>query len=122
MKIGYCSLAADILHVGHTRYIKKCAQRCNRLIVGVMTDEAIKSYKMRKPIMPYEQRKELIQSIKGVWKTVPQHHFVPLKQNLKIDIYFDSKEHMRSPATVFFSRTKGISSTIIKGKIRYEVP
>jgi len=119
--IGYCSLAADILHIGHIRYIKKCSKKCTRLIVGVMTDEAIKKYKGRFPIMPYPQRKEILQNIKGVWRTVPQNSFMPLKQNMKVDIYFDSMEHQRSPATVFFKRTKGISSTLIKDKIKYEI-
>jgi len=39
--------------------------------VGLFTDEAIASYK-RVPYMPYEQRKKVIDNIKGVWKVVPQ--------------------------------------------------
>jgi glycerol-3-phosphate cytidylyltransferase len=116
--IGYASLAADILHVGHIRYISKCSRRCKRLIIGIMTDKAIIDYKGQRPIIPYRQRKEILQSIKGVWKTIPQRAFMPLKQNIKIDIYFDSEEHKRKPATVLFKRTKNISSTAIKEKIK----
>ena len=115
--IGFVALAADILHVGHIRYINKCAKRCKRLIVGVMTDESIREYKGEKPIITYKQRKEILQSIKGVWKTVPQKTF-ELKKVKGVDVYFDTEEHRREPATVFFKRTEGISSTLIKDNIK----
>lgn len=115
--IGYVALAADILHVGHIRYLNKCSDRCMRLIVGVMTDEAIKEYKGKLPIIPYKERKEILQSIKGVWKTVPQKTF-DLRTDLDVDVYFDTKEHGREPASVLFDRTNGISSTMIKDRIK----
>ena len=63
-------MCADYLHIGHINIIKKSAS-LGKLIVGVLTDEAIASYK-RVPMLPYEKRKEVVENIKGVWKLVPQ--------------------------------------------------
>jgi cytidyltransferase-like protein len=118
--IGYCALAADILHIGHIRFIKKASKLCKRLVVGVMTDKAIIDYKGKPPIISYKQRKEIIDNIKGVWKTVPQDSF-NFKADKRIDVYFDTEEHKRYPASIFFKRTRGVSSTDIKKKIKGDV-
>jgi phosphoenolpyruvate phosphomutase len=70
-KIVYTVVCADYFHAGHMNIIKQSA-KLGKLIVGVMTDEAITSYK-RTPMLPYEKRKEVVENIKGVWKVVPQH-------------------------------------------------
>ncbi len=64
-------MAADIVHPGHINIIKAAAQY-GEVIVGLFTDEAIASYK-RVPYMPYEQRKIVIENIKGVSQVIPQH-------------------------------------------------
>lgn len=66
----YVPMAADIVHPGHINIIKTAAMY-GKVIVGLFTDEAIASYK-RVPYMPYEQRKVVIENIKGVCKVVPQ--------------------------------------------------
>ena len=70
-KIVYTSMCADYLHAGHMNIIKK-SRELGKLIVGIMTDEAVASYK-RVPMCPYEQRAEVVRNIEGVWKVVPQH-------------------------------------------------
>ena len=70
-KIIYAGMAADIIHHGHINLIKKGAKKGN-LIVGVLSDKAIESYK-RKPIFTYKQRKYIIENIKGVEKVVKQN-------------------------------------------------
>lgn len=69
-KLVYVPMAVDILHPGHIKIIKVSAQY-GRVMVGLFTDEAIASYK-RVPYMPYEQRKIVIENIKGVDEVVPQ--------------------------------------------------
>lgn len=69
-KIAYVGMSADIVHPGHLNIIKEAA-KYGEVVVGVLTDEAIASYK-RLPYMTYEQRKEIVESIKGVSKVVPQ--------------------------------------------------
>lgn len=66
----YMCFSSDILHGGHISIMKKAA-RLGKLIVGVMTDEAVASYK-RFPLLPFEERKQLFANISCVYKTVEQ--------------------------------------------------
>lgn len=57
--------------MGHINIIIK-SRELGRLLIGLLTDEAVESYK-RKPICSFLQRKTVAENIKGVWKVVPQH-------------------------------------------------
>ena len=70
-KIVYVGLAADILHKGHIN-ILKTANRYGNIIVGLLTDQAIASYK-NIPYLDYEKRKVVIENIRYVKKVVPQN-------------------------------------------------
>ena len=70
MKTVYIAIAADFLHEGHLNVIKTGASYGD-LMVGVLTDEAVASYK-RLPYMPFESRKIIVESIKGVKCVVSQ--------------------------------------------------
>lgn len=69
-KIVYVPMAADIIHPGHINIIKK-ASEYGSVVVGLFTDEAIASYK-RVPYMEYDQRKIVVENIKGVDRVIPQ--------------------------------------------------
>lgn len=69
-KLVYVPMAADILHPGHLNIIRE-GQKLGEVVVGLLTDEAIAGYK-RVPVMDYSQRYEVISSIKGVSRVVPQ--------------------------------------------------
>lgn len=71
MKTVYIAVSADILHHGHINLIKKASEYGN-LIVGVLTDEAVATYK-RFPVLDYEQRIFIIKNIEGVSDVVPQN-------------------------------------------------
>ena len=66
----YMCFSTDILHSGHIAIIKK-ARRLGKLIIGVLSDEAVVSYK-RFPLLPYGERKAMLESIAGVFKVVEQ--------------------------------------------------
>lgn len=70
VKIVYIGMSADLLHPGHLNIINE-ARKLGEVIVGVLTDKAIASYK-RLPYMTYEQRKIIVENIKGVTKVIPQ--------------------------------------------------
>jgi len=70
MKTVYVGMSADLIHPGHLNIINE-AKKLGTVTVGVMTDEAIATYK-RPAYMNYEQRKLIIMSIKGVDNAVPQ--------------------------------------------------
>lgn len=69
-KLVYVPMAVDTIHPGHLNIIK-IASELGKVMVGLFTDEAIASYK-RVPVMNYEQRKTVIENIKGVDVVVKQ--------------------------------------------------
>ena len=69
-KIVYVPMAADIIHPGHLNIIKQASQ-LGYVVVGLFSDKAIASYK-RVPLMNYEQRKIIVENIKGVDEVVIQ--------------------------------------------------
>lgn len=75
----YMCFSSDMLHSGHLNIIKK-ASRLGKLIIGVLSDEAVISYK-RYPLLPLSERKAMFASIVGVWKVVEQNK-LSYKENL----------------------------------------
>ena len=69
-RVVYMSFSADIIHSGHISIIKRAA-RLGKLIIGVLTDEVVASYK-RFPLLPFEERKTMFENISGVFKVVEQ--------------------------------------------------
>ena len=69
-ELVYVPMAVDILHPGHINIIKEAAEY-GKVIVGLFSDEAIKSYK-RVPYMNYEMRKIIIENVKGVDEVICQ--------------------------------------------------
>jgi len=70
MKKVYVGMSADLVHPGHLNIIKTAAMH-GEVTIGLLTDSAIASYK-RIPFMDYEQRKQVVESIKGVTQVIPQ--------------------------------------------------
>ena len=70
MVMVYVGMAADLIHPGHLNVIKK-ANELGEVTIGVLTDQAIASYK-RLPHMSFDQRKLVIENVKGVSNFVPQ--------------------------------------------------
>ena len=66
----YMCFSTDIIHGGHIAIIKK-AQKLGRLIIGVLSDEAVASYK-RLPLVPASERKLMFENVAGVYKVVEQ--------------------------------------------------
>ncbi len=70
MKKVYVGMSADLIHPGHLNIIKE-ASKLGSVTVGLLTDEAIASYK-RLPFLEFEQRKQIIENIKGVDQVIAQ--------------------------------------------------
>ncbi len=83
--IVYVGMSADIIHPGHLNILKE-ARKQGKVIVGVLTDEAIASYK-RLPFLTYEQRAEIISSLKDVSEVIPQTtlDYVPNLERIRPD-------------------------------------
>jgi phosphoenolpyruvate phosphomutase len=69
-KTVYVAMSADFIHHGHLNIIKE-AEKLGKVVVGILTDKAIAAYK-RVPILTYEQRKMIVENIKGVNSVIPQ--------------------------------------------------
>ncbi len=81
----YVGMSADLVHPGHLNILKH-ARELGEVVVGLLTDEAIASYK-RLPFMTFDQRREVVENIKGVSRVVPQAtlDYVPNLEALKPD-------------------------------------
>ena len=88
--IGYTTGVFDLFHIGHLNIIKRAKANCDELIVGVNTDELVESYKSKSPIIPFEDRIEIVRSINYVDKVLPVTHRDKVKQfkEINYDVLF----------------------------------
>lgn len=70
MIIGYTTGVYDLFHIGHLNLLKNAKGMCDRLIVGVTVDELV-CYKGKSAMIPFEDRIEIVRSIKYVDAAVP---------------------------------------------------
>lgn len=61
--VGYVPGAWDMFHIGHLNILKRASEQCDRLVVGVVTDEALLAAKGRPPIVPLEERMAVVRSM-----------------------------------------------------------
>lgn len=132
-KVGYTTGVYDMFHVGHLRLIQRAKEMCEHLIVGVSTDELVQSYKGKTPIVPFEERKEIVAACRYVDEVVPQTTMDKLEawHTLHFDVMFHGDEWKGTPLyntyeqefakvgaeIVYFAHTEGISSTILANKL-----
>ena len=131
MIIGYTTGVYDLFHIGHLNLLKNAKGMCDRLIVGVARDEIV-TYKPRKVIIPFEERIEIVRSIKYVDLAIPQDSIdvdykFEMWKKLHFDIIFtgddwygvkrwqDLEEKFKPVGVklIYFPYTKGTSSTLI---------
>jgi len=139
--IGYTTGVYDLFHIGHLNLLRRSKSLCDKLIVGVTTDELLIEYKKKKAVIPYIEREEIVSNIKYVDVVVPQNNMdkVAACEKLKADIMFVGDDWYKNKKwkqyekdlekigakIVYFPYTKGTSSTLInailqdmrKGKI-----
>lgn len=89
-KVGYTSGVFDLFHIGHLNILRKAKEQCEFLIVGVSTDELVQLYKNKTPIIPYEERKAIVEAIRYVDMVVPQvnRDKIAAFNQLKFDVMF----------------------------------
>ncbi|MBW2981153.1 adenylyltransferase/cytidyltransferase family protein [Candidatus Woesearchaeota archaeon] len=93
--IVYAYVCGDIIHEGHLLQLENGKALGDKLIVGVLTDEAVMEKKPR-PIVSFRERLRLIQSLKCVDCAVPQENYSPLNNLIALqpDIHMESASHL----------------------------
>jgi glycerol-3-phosphate cytidylyltransferase len=136
--IGYTSGVYDLFHIGHLNLLINASSLCDQLIVGVTTDELV-SYKNKKPVIPFQERLEIVRSIRYVDAAISQPDMDKFKawEKLKFDVLFVGDDWFKNPKweqiesdfkeagvrVVYFPYTQGTSSTLLNNtleKIRDE--
>jgi len=113
----------DLFHIGHLNVLKRLRGLGDRLIVGVSTDE-FNAVKGKKPVVPFEQRIEIVRSIKYVDEAIPEENWEQKRLDIQrygVDVFgigddwrgkFDDLGD--SVEVVYLPRTEGISTTEMK--------
>lgn len=133
-RIGYTTGVYDMFHIGHLNILKKAKEQCDFLIVGVSTDEVVRSYKNKTPIIPFEERIAIVSELKCVDLAVPQKSMNKMEawKELKFDVMFHGSDWKGSDMynklieefsavgvdVVFLPHTEGISSTLLSEKLQ----
>lgn len=131
--VGYTTGVFDMFHIGHLNILKRAKEHCDYLIVGVSTDELCENYKKKRPIVPFEERKAIVEAIRYVDQVVPQvdrdkYHAWEIH---RFDVMFVGDDWKNSPlfneleekfkavgvSIEYFPYTKGTSSTILREKL-----
>jgi glycerol-3-phosphate cytidylyltransferase len=127
--IGYTSGVFDLFHIGHVNILRQSKALCDKLIVGVSTDELVYKYKNKYPVIPEKERLKIIKSIKFVNHAIYQDSmdkFINFKK-LNFDIMFvgddwynntkwnklELKFNKLGVKIIYFPYTKSTSSTKI---------
>ena len=132
MIIGYTSGVYDLFHIGHLNMLRNAKSMCDKLIVGVTTDELVR-YKFKKAIIPFKERIEIVRSISYVDTAIPQSEIDKFKiwKKLKYNILFvgddwynnkkwksyETNLKKKKVKIVYFPYTKGTSSTLINSTL-----
>ena len=134
MIIGYTAGVFDLFHIGHLNLLKNAKGMCDKLIVGVTSDE-LATYKGKYPVIPFSDRLEIVRNIRCVDAVVAQTDMNKLEmcKKLKANIMFVGDDWYQNPRweayekefkeaniqIVYFPYSQGVSSTQISKALKH---
>ncbi|HVU15774.1 MAG TPA: adenylyltransferase/cytidyltransferase family protein [Candidatus Didemnitutus sp.] len=128
MKMGYTAGVFDLFHIGHLNLLRNARALCDKLVVGVTTDELV-SYKHKRSVISFPERLEIVRACRYVDAVVPQETLDKFAawEKLRFDVMFVGDDWFQNERwkaleakfsevgvkIVYFPYTKGTSSTLI---------
>lgn len=128
MVVGYTTGVFDLFHIGHVNLLRNAKALCDKLVVGVTSDDLV-AYKSKRSAIPYHERIEVVRACRYVDVAIPQEELDKVDSVRKIgaeylfvgdDWYGDERwKEMEARLdvlgvkVVYFPYTKGTSSTLI---------
>lgn len=115
----------DLFHIGHLNVLRRLRELGDRLVVGVSTD-GFNAIKGKKPVVPFEQRLELVRSIRYVDEAFPEENWEQKRDDVQrydVTVFgmgedwkgrFDAQLADLGVEVVYLPRTQGISTTEMK--------
>lgn len=136
MIIGYTTGVFDMFHIGHLNILRRAKEQCDYLIVGVSTDELVQHDKHKAPIIPFHERRAIVEAVRYVDKVVPQRdknkfgaweqyrfHKMFVGSDWKGTPQWEAFERQFAPIgveIVYLDHTDGISSSILRDRLNEE--
>lgn len=133
MVVGYTQGTYDMFHIGHLNLIRNARAQCDYLIVGVNSDDLIRSYKNKMAIVPLEERMDIIAALRFVDEVVScdtldkkrafeKHHFqkIFIGDDWRGNARWKQTEEelaMLGAEVVYLPYTKNTSSTLLREKL-----
>jgi len=130
--IGYTTGTFDLFHIGHLNLLRRAKEHCDYLVVGVTSDEYVRNNKQKEPVIPFEERIQIVASCEYVDEAVPvPYEFcgtVEAYQKYHFDVQFSGSDYTndawwleqqqwlreQGANLVFFPYTQQTSSTKIR--------
>ncbi len=102
--------AWEIINYGHVRAFERAKQLGDVLIVALNTNKLLKKYKGRNAVLPWYQKKKILESIRWIDQVVPAHNASPLSllKKYNVDVFVLTKEWESShPDSIAYMKAKG---------------
>ncbi|WP_218123930.1 adenylyltransferase/cytidyltransferase family protein [Quadrisphaera sp. DSM 44207] len=123
-----------MFHIGHLNILRRAREGCDELVVGAVTDEVVERTKGRRPVVPLEERAEILASLRLVDRVVADDcgsDKLPMWERLRFDVLFKGDDWRGTPKgdqleagmaavgvrVVYFPYTHTTSSTLLRDLI-----
>jgi glycerol-3-phosphate cytidylyltransferase len=129
-RVGYAPGVYDLFHVGHLNVLRRASELCDELVAGVVSDEMALLAKGARPVVPLDERLEIVAGVRYVDRAVAE--VVPAKvdtwQDVRFDVIFKGDDWRGTPKgdlleaqmatvgveVVYFPYTRHTSSTLLR--------
>ena len=136
--VGYASGVFDMFHVGHLNLLRRARNQCRHLVVGVASDEYVENLKGRPPVVPCDERIDIISALDIVDEVVIDRSSdkIDIWQQRHFDVIFKGNDWQGTPkgyrlertmgevgvAVVYFPYTRHTSSSILRAYLTQSEP